>query len=200
MAQFVTGEAARERYRVLVDQVDAAYAEMRELSGDLGSAFRAELIERLETQERANRGLMYRMFGEIADPPDEAGMAPAMVNSLAARLRISPNEVQRRMKTAARLRPRRQLTGPPLPPELPRVAAAVEAGTIGEDHLRVIVHALDVLPSCVSATDRDEVEASLVREATKSDADIVRTGARRTDDIFNPDGHYDEPTAPAAAD
>jgi hypothetical protein len=54
---------------------------MRELSGDLGSAFRAELIERLETQERANRGLMYRMFGEIADPPDEAGMAPAMVTA-----------------------------------------------------------------------------------------------------------------------
>ena len=116
MGEFVTGEAARARLRVLADQVDAAYAEMRELSSDeVGSAFRAELAERLETQERTNRGLMYRMFGELADPPDEAAMAPMLVNNLAARLRIPPKEVKRRMKTAARLRPRRQLSGPPLP-------------------------------------------------------------------------------------
>jgi hypothetical protein len=31
--------------------------------------FRAELAERLEFQERTNRGLMYRAFGEMADPP-----------------------------------------------------------------------------------------------------------------------------------
>jgi hypothetical protein len=34
MAQFVTGEAARERFRELADQFDAAYAEMRALSSD----------------------------------------------------------------------------------------------------------------------------------------------------------------------
>jgi len=28
------------------------------------------------------------MFGEIADPPDETAMAPIVVNSLAARLRM----------------------------------------------------------------------------------------------------------------
>ena len=41
------------------------------------------------------------------------------------------------MRVAARIQPRRQLTGPALAPELPLVAAALEAGTIGEDHLRV---------------------------------------------------------------
>ena len=128
MGEFVTAEAARERFRALVDQVDAAYAEMRELSSDqVGTTFRTELAERLETQERTNRGLMYRMFGQIADPPDEAGMAPVLVNSLAARLRIAPKEINRRMKVAGRIRPRRQLAGPPLAPELPHVAAAVEA-------------------------------------------------------------------------
>ena len=76
------------------------------------------------------------------------------------------------MKVAARIRPRRQLAGPPLPPELPVVADAVAAGTIGEDHLRVIGEAMDRLPSCVSVQDRAEVEASLVREAAKHDADI----------------------------
>ncbi|PXX13056.1 HNH endonuclease signature motif containing protein [Mycolicibacterium moriokaense] len=193
MAEFVTAEAARERFRELADQVDAAYAQMRALSSDeVGNEFRAEFAERLETQDRTNRGLMYRVFGEMADPPDESGMAPILVNSLAARLRIPPREVKRRLKLAGRIRPRRQLAGPLLAPELPEVAQAVEAGAIGEDHLRVISRAIDRLPSCVSITDRDEVERSLVREASKNDAEIVKAVARRIDEIFNPDGDYDE--------
>lgn len=193
MGQFITADAAREHFRSLLAVVDAAYAEMVELSSDeVGNAFRAELAERLETLERLNRGLMYRVFGQIADPPDEAAMAPVIINSLAARLRIPPAEIRRRMKTAARLLPRRQVSSPPLPPELPQVADAVAHGLIGEDHVRVITRAMDVLPSCVSDTDRADVEASLVREATKNDAEIVKAVGRRIDEIFNPDGHYDE--------
>ena len=80
MGEFVTGEAARERFRALSDQVDAAHAEMRALSSDgVGTAFRVEMAERWETQERTNRALMYRMFGQIADPPDETAMAPMVV-------------------------------------------------------------------------------------------------------------------------
>src|ERR1044072_208453 len=110
MGQFVTAEAARDRVRVLDGHVNAANDEMRALSSDeVGNEFRAELGERLETQERTNRGLMYRVFGEMADPPDEVGMAPVLVNSMAARLRIPPREVKRRMKGAGRIRPRRQL-------------------------------------------------------------------------------------------
>jgi hypothetical protein len=68
MGEFVTAEAARERFRALADAVDAAHAEMRGLSSaEVGNEFRTEFVERLETQERTNRGLMYRFFGEIAD-------------------------------------------------------------------------------------------------------------------------------------
>ena len=96
------------------------------------------------------------------------------------------------MKVAKRIRPRRQLTGPPLPPELPLVADAVAAGAVGEDHLQEIRKAIDKLPSCVSAHDRVEVERSLVREAVKNDAEIVKAVGRRIDEIFNPDGDFDE--------
>ena len=72
------------------------------------------------------------------------------------------------------------------------MAAALEAGTIGEDHLRVICRALDTLPSCVSPMDRDDVQASLLRQASKSDAEIVKAVARRIEEIFNPDGDYDK--------
>ena len=193
MGEFITGEAAREKFRVLHDQVDDAYAQMRELSSDeVGNEFRVQMAERLESQERANRGLMYRMFAQIADPPDEVGLVADLIDSLWARLRIPPKEIKRRMKVGARIRPRRQLVGPPLDPPLPQVAAAVESGAIGEDHLRAITAALDRLPSCVSAEDRVEVEASLVREAAKNDAEIVKTAGRRIDEIFNPDGDFDE--------
>ena len=200
MGQFVTGETARERFRELLGQVDAAYDEMRSLSSDgVGNEFRVQMAEHLETQERTNRGLMYQVFGEIADPPDEVEYVPVLAGKLCARLRIPPREIKRRIKVAGRIRPRRQLTGPPLAPELPRVAQALEAGTIGEDHLRAICRAIDVLPSCVSAVDREDVERSLVREATKNDVEIVKAAARRIDEIFNPDGDTTRPTGRAAA-
>jgi hypothetical protein len=193
MGGFVGGKVARERFCALLSQVDEAYAQMRALSSDeVGNAFRIEMAQRLETQQRVNRGLMYRVFGQIADPPDEAGCAPVVTNILSARLRIPPNEVKRRMKVAGRILSRRQLTGPPLSPELALVADALREGSIGEDHLRVIATAMDRLPSCVSASERDEVEHSLVAEALKSDAEIVKAAAKMIDEIFNPDGDYDE--------
>lgn len=193
MGEFVTGPAARQRIGVLLDRVDETYAELRELSSDeVGTGFRVAMAERLENQQRTNRGLMYRVFAELAHPPDEAGADPSWMDKVWARVRIAPNEIRRRVKVAGLIRPRRSLTGPLLAPELPAVAAAVEHGTIGEDHLRVIVDALKKLPSNTSDRDRAEVQASLVREASKNDAEVVRQVARRIDEIFNPDGHYDE--------
>lgn len=85
MGQFVNGQTARQRVRVLLDQVDGAYRELRELSCDeVGTPFRVEMAERLETQERLNRGLMYWVFGQIADPPDETAMAPDVTGGLCA--------------------------------------------------------------------------------------------------------------------
>lgn len=49
-----------------------------------------------------------------------------------------------------------------------------------------------MLPSCVSDTDRHDVQTSLVREAGKNDAQIVTAVGRHIDEIFNPDGAYDE--------
>ena len=122
---------------MLLDHVEAAYREMGELPSDLvGNGYRMQMAERLETQQRLNRALMYRVFGQIADPPDEAAMVPAVKQRLAARLRIPVREVTRRFALAARLCPRRQLTGPALPPALPVVADALASGTLGEDHLR----------------------------------------------------------------
>lgn len=52
VGQFLSGAAARQQVRVPLDQVDAAYRQMTDLSCDeVGNTFRAEMAERLETQE-----------------------------------------------------------------------------------------------------------------------------------------------------
>jgi hypothetical protein len=166
---------------------------LRETSSDVvGNNFRVDVAERLETQDRTNRGLMYRFFAEIADPPDGSESIPAVREMLWVRLRVTPREIIRRFKLAARIRPRRSLTGPAVQPELPELAAAVQAGTVGEDHIRAVCRAVDVLPACVSPTDVAEAERTLVQHATKLDAGVVTKLGQRIADYLNPDGLFND--------
>jgi Domain of unknown function (DUF222) len=92
----------RERISAALDAIEAAHDVLRDTPSDLlGNTFRVEMAERLETQERVNRGLMYRVFAEIADPPDESTSTALMRSALWRRLRITPNEITRRFKLAA---------------------------------------------------------------------------------------------------
>src|ERR1700751_5008229 len=123
MGSCASAEEARERIRAALDAIDAAHAVLRDTPSDVvGNNFRIDVAERLETQDRTNRGLMYRFFGEIVDPPDGTGFVPVVRDMLWARLRITPQEITRRFKLEARIRPRRSLTGPPVPPELAELA------------------------------------------------------------------------------
>ena len=191
MGSSISAEQAREEILAALDAIDAAHGLLRETSSGLvGNAFRVDVAERLETQQRVNRGLMYRFFGEIADPPDEAGAIAAMRSELWKRLRITPAEITRRCKLAARIRPRRSLTGPPVAPELPELAAAVEAGAVGDDHVKAVCRAVDVLPACVSSTDVTAAERTLVDHARAVDAGIVVKLGQRIADYLNPDGLF----------
>jgi hypothetical protein len=106
------------------------------------------------------------------------------------RLRITPGEIIRRFRLAARIRPQHSLTGAIAPPELEELAAAVAAGMVGEDHIRAVCRAVDVLPSCVSPCDAAQVERTLVRHATEADSGIVAKVGQRIADYLNPDGNF----------
>ncbi len=187
----MNAEQAQERISAALDAIDAAHHVLRETSSDVvGNDFRLDVADRLETQHRTNRGLMYRFFAEIADPPDGTGFVPKVRDALWARLRITPKEITRRFKVAARIRPRRSLTGPPLPPQLPALAAAVAEGAVGDDHVRAVCAALDTLPSCVSPPDAADAERTLVQHATKLDAGVVARLGQRIADYLNPDGLF----------
>jgi hypothetical protein len=191
MGSCAGAEEARERISAALDAVDAAHDVLRDTNSDVvGNNFRIDVAERLETQERTNRGLMYRFFGEISEPPDGSERIPAERDMLWARLRLTPKEILRRFKLAARIRPRRSLTGPPVGPERAELAAAMEAGAVGEDHIRAVCHAVDILPACVSHTDVAEAERTLVEHARKLDAGVVVKLGQRIADYLNPDGLF----------
>lgn len=193
MGPLVNSAEAQERIGSALDAIDAAHDVLRRTSSDLvGNAFRVEVAERLEAQDRTNRGLMYRVFGEIADPPDGPGSVPLVRGMLWARLRITPKEITRRFKLAARIRPHRSLTGPPLEPELPALAAAVAAGTVGEDPIRAVCTAVDVLPSRVSRSEAANAERRLVRHAAGLDAAVVAKLGQKIADYLNPDGLFSD--------
>jgi hypothetical protein len=188
----------QDEIRAALDAVDGGYARLRAACSDsVGNAFRVEVAERLEAQHRINRGQSYRFFGELVDPPDgpddpDLPAGTVMSKLLWQRLRITTGEVKRRIRLAARIRPRRTPTQPELPAELPHLAAAVEEGAVDHDHIKAVCKALDVLPSAVSAKKRDKAERNLVRHAKSQDAKFVTKIGKRIGDHLNPDGLFDE--------
>ncbi|BBY35230.1 HNH nuclease [Mycolicibacter minnesotensis] len=193
MATPVGAAAAREQVWAALDAIDAAHALIRATSTDLvGNDFRVDIADRLEAQERINRGLMYRIFGELADPPDGSGSIAAVRAAVWTRLRITPREITRRCRLAARIRTQRSLTGATIPPELPVLATAIEAGSIGDDHIRAICQAVDVLPASVPPAQIAAAEAALVSHATGVDAGVLSKIGQRIADHLNPDGLFSD--------
>src|ERR1700744_2825281 len=193
MGSAISADEARERITSALVAIDAAHDLLRDTPSDLvGNGFRVHVAERLETQERANRGLMYRIFAEIADPPDEAGSLAQMRSVLWKRLRITPCEISRRFKLAVRIRPPRCLPGPGVAPGLPELAPAGAAGAVGEDHINAVCRAVDLLPGCVSPTDVAAAESALVQHAGAGDAGIVVKLGQRIADYLNPDGLFSD--------
>jgi hypothetical protein len=194
---FLFADAARDRVRADLDAIDAAMDRLRETSTDMvGNAFRIEITERLEYHNRLNRGLSYRMFAEMADPPDGDDRLPGspgvrLRDTLARRLRLVPKEVSRRFKVAARVSPRRSLTGGTIPAELPALAEAIEAGAVGEDHIAKVCDAIDALPQ-IAAAEMAAVESTLVEYARQQDSAFVAEVGKRIADTINPDGIFND--------
>ncbi len=198
VAQALPADATRAQMRADLALIGAAYTRLRGSCTDVvGNAFRVEVADRLETLDRVNRGLSYRMFAEIADPvdgPDDPALPSdvATRHLLGSRLRITAAEVKRRFRVAAQICPRRSLTGPVLPPGLPKLAEAVEEGALGDDHIAAITRALNMLPSAVSVADYEKAERTLVGDATRQDAKFVAAVGDRISDCLNPDGNFSD--------
>jgi hypothetical protein len=117
----------------------------------------------------------------------ERGMRSTAV-LLSRMLRINPGEARARVAAAADLGPRRGLTGEPLEPIYPLVAAAQADGAISAAHAKVIVDTVEALPDAVRAEQEEQVEADLVGYARRFDPLTLGHTARRISALLDPDG------------
>jgi hypothetical protein len=106
---------------------------------------------------------------------DQRGLAGSRcyantVSLLADLLRISPAEAKGRMARASDLGPRCTQTGAPLDPIRPTTSAAQRDGVLSVEHVRVITHCLDRIPSSAGLGVVGEAERFLVEQASQLDA------------------------------
>jgi hypothetical protein len=74
MGSAISADEARERITSALDAIDAAHGLLRDTPSDLvGNRFCVDVAERLETQERANRGFMYRILPRLPTRPMKPG-------------------------------------------------------------------------------------------------------------------------------
>jgi hypothetical protein len=165
-------------------------AKVAELS--LDALTHTELLDLLHRREVVTRSLptvedqiISRLAAE-ADPKALGGTSLADV--MATKLGISKQEANRRIKRAELLGPRRAITGEPLAPKLPNVAAAQARGQIGPEHVRIIEKFFDDLPGHIDWQTRDQVEADLARIATDLGPMQFRQAADRLALLLNQDG------------
>ncbi|WP_101906406.1 HNH endonuclease signature motif containing protein [Mycolicibacterium setense] len=136
---------------------------------DFGALTRAQVLAVLDEYETLTcqlPGPLHRLLAQLQAEatPRELG-AKSWNAVLRIRWRLSSAEAGRRLAEAAELGPRRAVTGEPLAPVLPVVAAAQAAGLLTGDHVKVLRDAVGDLPGFVDQTTRDQFEADLVRVA-----------------------------------
>ena len=118
------------------------------------------------------------------------GKAALLVEALT---RVSPREAGRRIRLGASTRSPRGFDGELLPSAHPRVAEALESGSIGTDSAEVIVRCLDEAAtragiSLEAEENRAVAEEALVEVAAASTADEVAVQARAWREALDPDG------------
>ncbi|WP_264017317.1 13E12 repeat family protein [Mycolicibacter longobardus] len=118
--------------------------------------------------------------------------ASSLTKALAERLRISSATARRRLAEAAELGPRTAMTGEPLEPELPQLAAAQAAGRIGPEHVTIARKTLAKLPTAVPAADRERAEKDLAILAQEFGPETFQRLADHLVAVLNPDGDYSD--------
>nr|WP_286151081.1 MULTISPECIES: DUF222 domain-containing protein [unclassified Mycobacterium] len=169
---------------VLEAAVDAFCAESHD---GLTAAEALTLTARLEVVQRRlsayGLGLIPKVTAQ-ASPIELGGTSHADV--LSRRLHISRGAARRRIGDAEQLVPRRALTGEALAPRLPKVAAALSRGDIGDEHVRIIRQFFDRLPVVVDAPTREAAEQQLAAMAVRLGPEALRVGRRPHDDVVEP--------------
>ncbi len=182
--------SSREDIAAAYDNLDSAFETVAALSCDaLTATEKQRLLARLETHRRRLPAVEHPLINQLATQraPETLGAA-TLAEALAIGLRISKDDARRRIAEAGDLGPRIALSGEPLQPLLPTVAAAQLAGKIGVEHVKVIRTFFANLPDAVDYQARDEAEKDLGRLAAQFGPTELRAAADRLACLLDQDG------------
>jgi hypothetical protein len=184
----------REAITATLDRFEAAQAEVAALSFDVLTGPEVLTVkDRLETIDRRQAAVDHRLTHHLTSQasPVELG-GKSWTDVLSNRLRIGRGQARRRLDEADDLGPRTAMTGQPLQPVLPNVAAAQAAGTIGAEHVRIIRRFFADLPHAVDFATRQACEVDLARIAAEHTPDALRKAADRLMALVHPDGGFSD--------
>jgi len=174
----------------VLDDLDAVYEKLAGIALDrLGSAELLAVAERLEIHRRRQPAVEHRVLHHLTGQATaaEAG-GKSWKEVLSIRLGISGGEARRRLAEAQDLGPRQAITGQPLDPQLPNVAAAQAAGAIGGEQVAIIRRFFTELPAPVDYQTRQGCEVTLADIAATLRPEQLRKAADRLMALIDPDG------------
>lgn len=174
--------------------LDAAVFALAELDfNGMDNPLRLAVLRRIEAVARklpvVGHELLARMWDQRG-AEEFGGEHPHRV--VADALRITRNAAAKLFRTAEQLATRSSVTGEPMPPELPALAAAARAGDIGDEHVQLIRSFLHHLPAGIDEGTRQQAQAQLAGCATTMRPDELAKVAARRAGYLNPDGSYTE--------
>ena len=185
--------ADRDGVIAALDRFRASCAEMAELPLDaLTIPEQFTVLETIETGRRQLPAAEHRALNTITTQATPEQLGGPVHSAIADRLHITPAEARRRVRDAALLGPRPALTGEPLEPAWPAVAAAQAAGQINTEHIREIGRFFKQLPCAVDDPTRAHAETTLARHATQLRPDELRVAADRMAAHLNPGGLFSD--------
>jgi hypothetical protein len=159
------------------------------------------VLSRLETGSRRQPVIAQRLIGTLVRDGSARELgAKSITEVLTTALRISPKDANRRLKDAAELGERTALTGQPLPPTMPHVAAGQAAGLVGPEHITIIRGFLKHLPVWVDHQVRELAEAQLAGVAVEFGPEELRKAADLIAALVNPDGEFSDAQRAAKRD
>ncbi|WP_146067411.1 HNH endonuclease signature motif containing protein [Arthrobacter sp. SX1312] len=184
-------------------EVEAGLASTADLAAALGAVEHlARLVEYLQVvgaaaadqQEIARFGETRQGLGwsgPLAVPGDSHEFRDT-AEYLRARLGITRQEAQRRIRLGKSVLPRRTATGEPCPAMLESVGDGFRAGVISSYSATRISDAVERVRPCASTLQLQAMEEGLAAQAAESDADLLNVVIRRWESVLDPDGA--EPT------
>ncbi|WP_067976996.1 HNH endonuclease signature motif containing protein [Mycolicibacter icosiumassiliensis] len=184
--------ADRETVQACLAAIEAACDQLEQCSFDaLTTQELVAVLTRREALAWRAPIVDHQILARLAADGDLGALgAASLVRALTEHLRISSAAARRRVAEAAELGPRTAMSGEPLAPLLPALAAAQAAGQVGPEHVAIARKAMAKIPAAVTAADRERAEADLATLAQEFGPETFQRLADHVLAVLNPDGDF----------